>query len=233
MAASEFSGIDVNYFWKVQAVMPWTSGLPSEVTTNTWHFVSDPDTGYTDCLGWLATFYASLGSLFSSLIDRTVGAASFKVYNLADAKPRPPVLESVFTVSPLGAGGIDIPPECALVGSYQAVPRAGVRQGSRRGRLYFGPFQQAASDTDLKRPDPTYTDAIRDAMLALQTSSEASAVARWCVYSPTLAGGWEIPGQSGPPNLSAAVAPIDNGWVDNEWDTQRSRGLPATSRDTW
>lgn len=230
MAASEFSGIDVNYFWKAQVTLAWTSGLPTDVTTNTFHFVGEGATDYTLALGWLGTMYTSLGPLFSTIISRAADQGTVKFYDLADAKPRPPLSENVFTVPAAGAGGVDLPCECALVGSYQAVPRAGIRQASRRGRAYFGPWQQAASSTDYKRPDATYTDAVRDALAALQTSSEASSLCRWAVYSPTLAGGWEIPGGSGPPNLAGAVAPIDNGWCDNEWDTQRSRGLAATTR---
>lgn len=233
MSSSEFVGISVLEYWKIQVTLPYTTGLPTDVVTNTWHFVGEDPTDYTLAIGWLGTVYATIGPLLSTIVARTSNAATMKVYDLADDKPRPPVATQSFTVAAVGGGGVDLPLECALVGSYQAIPRAGVRQSSRRGRVYFGPWQQAASSTDYKRPDSSYTDTVRDALQALQTSSEASSQCRWAIYSPTLAGGLELPGGAGPPNLPGAVSPVDNGWVDNEWDTQRSRGREATSRDTF
>jgi len=66
--------------------------------------------------------------------------------------------------------------------------------------------------------------------LGLFTASSASAVWKWAVFSPTIAGGWFLPDTEGPPNLPAAYSPVQSGWVDNAWDTQRRRGLEATAR---
>jgi hypothetical protein len=45
---------------------------------------------------------------------------------------------------------------------------------------------------------------------------------QWCVYSPTTPG-----------DMSDKFKQVTRGWIDNEWDTQRSRGLRATLRNGW
>lgn len=48
----------------------------------------------------------------------------------------------------------------------------------------------------------------------LKDEADASLIWQWRIWSPT--------------NNNSVL--IDNGWVDNAWDTQRRRGVEATAR---
>lgn len=92
-------------------------------------------------------------------------------------------------------------------------------QARRRGRIYLGPFGQTVLGTTAvtsDRPLAAAVTAIANAATALATAT-AGAVVPWVIYSPT--------------NGSGAV--VTDGWVDNAFDTQRRRGVAATSRTLW
>jgi len=105
------------------------------------------------------------------------------------------------------------PREVALCLSYYAeqnVPR-------RRGRLYIGPFTDAAME--IRPPAGNAIGAV--ASLAPALAAVGGADVDWCLYSPT-----NDVATAGATKLRT----ITNWWVDNEWDTVRSRGRRATSR---
>lgn len=230
MAASEFVGINVNYFWRFQVTLPYTSGLPGDVVVNTWTFVGDGPTDHTLAAGWLGAFYDAVGPNISGIVSRVTNAVVYDVYDLSRARPNPPIATYMDTLPARATNWINMPREVSIVGSFQADPQPGEVQARRRGRVYLGPLATDPASTDLDYPSAAMVTTIRNAFSALQTSSEASSLCRWAQWSPTNAGGWMIPGQSGPPNLDAGVSPIASGWVDNEWDTQRRRAPAATSR---
>jgi hypothetical protein len=68
------------------------------------------------------------------------------------------------------------------------------------------------------------TGAIRTALLELATrlGDVGGGDIDWCVYSPTQ---FAISGSLGP-----SFEPVKHVWVDDAWDTQRSRGLEPTMR---
>jgi hypothetical protein len=230
MSADEFVGITPEYFWTFQVVLPYTTGLPEDVAINTWHFCGAGATDHTLAAGWLGAFYDSVGPRLSSAISRTTNAVTYNVYDLSRPKPNPPIAVYNDTIPAKTTNYVNMPGEVSLVGSYQAAPRAGYVQARRRGRVYLGPVAEDPSLTSVANPSSALVSALVAAMDTLWDSSEASSLCRWMQFSPTNAGGWMIPGQSGPPNLDAGASPIDNGWVDNEWDTQRRRQTAATSR---
>jgi hypothetical protein len=76
-----------------------------------------------------------------------------------------------------------------------------------RGRLFIGPWNFAE-----ERPN---TSAINSLMtLATGLAAVGGIDVDWGLWSPS----------------RNAFSKITNVWVDNEWDTQRSRGLRATTR---
>lgn len=233
MASSEFTGITINYFWRIMTTLPYTSGLPEDVVVNNWVFVGEGPTDHTLAAGWLGALYDAIGPSLSGKLSRTAGVVTHQVYDLSRARPNPPIATYTDTLPAKSTNYVDEPLEVALVGSFQAAPLAGQVQARRRGRVYFGPFCTDPSSTDNSGPGSALCTLIANAMGAMHTSSEASSLCRWAQWSPTNAGGWMIPGQSGPPNLDAGVSPIANGWVDNDWDTQRRRGPEATARYTF
>lgn len=128
-----------------------------------------------------------------------------KIYKMSDPEPRVPLKEYELQFAASAAAGA--PREVALCLSFYA----GVNQPRRRGRLYIGPFR--AADMAL-RP----AQAVRDRIgtLAAALSGIGGANVQWVQHSPT----------------TGEFHNVTNWWVDDEWDTMRSRGLKATVRTT-
>lgn len=127
-----------------------------------------------------------------------------KIYNMDDPEPRVPLATKFAT--PGDAGQAGAPREVALCLSFFA----GVNVPRRRGRLYIGPWHQNAGGTE--RPSSTIMGQLQT--LAEGLANLGGVDVDWMQYSPTL-------------NLANKVT---NWWVDNEWDTVRSRGLRGESR---
>jgi hypothetical protein len=131
--------------------------------------------------------------------------AEVKVYNMADAEPRPIKATAAFAGYPQASGGSQ-PREVALCLSYfseRNLPRF-------RGRMYIGPWSNA-----FERPDFNQRNQL--VQLAAALGAVGGPDVDWGLWSPT----------------RNAFSKITAGWVDNEWDTVRSRGLKATTRNTF
>ncbi len=128
-----------------------------------------------------------------------------KVYNMADALPRPVKAQSAWAQGRSTAAGT-VPREVALCLSYFSE-----RNIKRfRGRLYVGPFPFAE-----ERPNGPQVDGVK--ALATAMANIGGIDVDWGLWSPT----------------RGAFSKITAGWVDNEWDTIRSRGLKPTTRSTY
>lgn len=132
-----------------------------------------------------------------------------KWYDLEDAMPRAPRADVLKTKAGSLAAGTH---EVALCLSYFA-DRNSPR---RRGRVYFGPFQ--ASDLQ-----PRPSDTLRNNVLQMGTrfAGLGGADVDWVVFSPTSSAGGGL-----------VANPVTDTWVDDAWDTQRSRGRAPTKRVT-
>jgi hypothetical protein len=122
-----------------------------------------------------------------------------------------------------------LPNEVALCLSYQAVAISGESQARRRGRIFFGPLCNTAntlSATGECRPSAALVTALCGAatLLATPAATAAGDLVHWAVYSPTT---------DLTETIDDAFQDVDNGWVDNSFDTQRRRGRDATARTTW
>jgi hypothetical protein len=109
-----------------------------------------------------------------------------------------------------------MPPEVAICLSYQAAKISGVPQARRRGRVFIGPLNTSAMGTD-GRPATAFINALVGAADALKDPAGAPDWdwSTWSSFDPTVS------------------TVIDNGWVDNEFDTQRRRGRKYTTRTTF
>jgi hypothetical protein len=196
---------------------------PVDRSTNTWHFELPDATAPTLALltTQLDDFYTSVGGLFG---PQLTGTGNIKYYNLEDAEPRAPIGTGLVTFTP-GANGF--PSEVAICLSYQGTLVSGESQARRRGRLYLGPLSITTGSID--SGDVRVTAAARTTIAtAADALMDSTTIAgrRWCVFSPATAG---------PPPWSAgtlldAFVTITNGWVNNDFDTQRSRGLRSSAR---
>lgn len=128
-----------------------------------------------------------------------------RAYNMGDPLPRP--LKAQSTASPSAVSGACGPREVALCLSFYA-DRNLKRQ---RGRLFIGPWH--ANEMN-ERPSVPAQNQL--AVLAEGIADLGGVDIDWNVYSPT----------------DNAYRDVTDYWVDNEWDTMRSRGLRGTARVT-
>jgi hypothetical protein len=207
---------------RAQVRLPYFTGLPEDIVTNTWHFETGelgPSAGELDeCVARLEAAYDLVDQLMAATLSRVADACEIRIYNLADPEPREPVRTSTFTLD-TPESITNLPLECAIVLSYHAEFVSGVPNARRRGRAYIGPFALPALTVGNASVFPfTQTiaqTAVRDMATALDT--EIGWPLQWVQYSPT----------------TGLANPVVAGWVDNEFDTQRRRQARATGRLTF
>jgi hypothetical protein len=125
-----------------------------------------------------------------------------RIYDMADAIPRPVKAQRTKSFVPSGPSG---PREVACCLSYYS----GRNLPSQRGRIYVGPFTQ--SEMAMRPPAGLRTE-VKD--LGTYLSELGGVNVDWVQYSQ---------------KLNRALK-VSNTWVDDEWDTQRRRGLKASTR---
>lgn len=206
------------------------TGLPEDAAMNVWHF----NTAESDVVAQadqieiaLDVFYSAISSIYSA--NTITGVINTKYFDLLDVPPRVPILESSITIGSLGTGDA-LPTECAITMSYQALPESGINQRRRRGRLFLGPLDGGVASTaaGVVKIGTAVLETIAAAALALQETGSVLDW-QWIVFSPTTAGAppWTLG------ELNSASALVDNGWVDNAFDTQRRRGTRSDARELW
>lgn len=239
---------------RVNAVLKHTSGLAKHNVVNSFHFEGDADDAAkrTQILDAISAMYrtdapgtGSTAAIARYLSDQypTLDLFMYEVPGtLTDGKETPagPPIASqlgsagnLTTVGKLDAN--NLPPEVACCMSYQGTPTGGVVQARRRGRVYFGPFNNAAVNGANVDPRPslglrtTITESFQQMLTATDTAAE------FVVYSRPYAGRDAIPreGRATLPAIAArpgTTVGVDQIWIDDEFDTQRRRGLVRTGR---
>lgn len=207
--------------YAVQVRLSRAGGLPADDCVNTWHFVATADADPTDIgsvFGRIANWYSATpggvvapATYLANTVNDTV---AMKLYDLNDALPRAPLALGTFS---LGAIRTDpLPAEVAVCLSYRAAAVSGLPAARRRGRIFFGPLGINAMASGAGAGDARVASLCRSALTGassrLLTANTADLY--WAVYSPT----------------NAAMVAVDNGYVDDAWDTQRRRGAKAVTR---
>lgn len=208
-----------------QFVMPRDTGLPEDVSINTFHWEvpGEPSEAHLGAIrDRVSQFYNDLPgtgltpirSMLATTIDHT--QCRIKTYDLSDPLPRVPLDDRILPLS--SVGGSAIPAEVSVVLSYQADLVSGELQARRRGRIFIGPLSDGfgSLDTGGFRPIAAVRTSLGAAAARLAGRSDEDTLA-WVVYS----------------RVNGTAALITRGWVDNAWDTQRRRGEGATIRSTW
>lgn len=206
-----------------QVVMPRSTGLPADVITNTFHFSKTPAddlaTVATELMAALTAFYNTgtnpVGTFIGPTVSRTAAAIQVKWYDgsLPEGARVPDT--RTFTLA-TASGTTSLPSEVAVCLSFRSTASPAVARARKRGRIYLGPINSsgtAGSPTVDLRPSPALLTALRDAGKALANAS-VLAGHPWCVYSPT----------------QDDLFQITHVWTDDAFDTQRRRGIPASSR---
>lgn len=142
------------------------------------------------------------------------GDCLVKIYNPLLPKPNYPLFEDTFALP--GGFGIGLPREVALCVSYLNTTENTIARARRRGRHYVPGFGESANDAG--RPVTSTIEGIADAFGDYLTDphpgyTPADTTAP-CVYS----------------RVEGAGFTITRAYVNNEWDTQRRRQEPPTSR---
>nr|CRY96786.1 hypothetical protein [uncultured prokaryote] len=205
---------------RAQIQLPYTTGIPSDVSTNTLHFVlPDPvvaldyellANAISAIFGW-PTGGFTVGSSIGAAVTRAADGCSIDFYDLADPTPRVPRATELFTMPDATSGVTDLPHEAACCLSYRATYLSGVSRARQRGRNYIGPFQINANTNG--RPTTQIRASIRGGYQRMVTMLDAID-AVWVVRSEVS-------------NTNHTVAAL---WTDNAWDTQRRRGVAPTDR---
>jgi len=110
--------------------------------------------------------------------------------------------------------GNALPSECSLCLSYAAGPITGIPAASRRGRIFLGPLKSDwLVGSAPARPNLGRVQNVMNAWESFQT----------VVGSDSLQGHvWS--------RTRGDVYPIVRAWMDDEFDTMRSRGTRSTTR---
>lgn len=200
-----------------------TSNISRDNVSNTYCFF-DPTsgslTGVDNPLDMVEDLYCTTPSGGSSAIGAWINgtikrAARLDVYDLGDPSPRSPIATRQITMPSVIGSSSTLPAEVALAASFQGERVSGSAQSRRRGRVFLGPLAHQGPDHTV--PNNSLLTAVQKSFKAMKDASDASLDWQWRIRSPT--------------NSNSVL--IDNGWVDNAWDTQRRRGPRATARTVW
>lgn len=202
---------------RAQVRLPYLSGVPEDVSVATWHFFTGLATTEPDLVeihDRLEAAYAVSGPFISAYVDRT--SCSVRMYALDDPEPRTPIYDEPLTVGTTAVQG-SLPFEVALVLSFRGEYTSGTVNARRRNRSYFGPLVSNASIAPNLLP-PIPTSNVIDAVTAhghLLATPVTDSEVKWVGWSET----------------DSVQFPIVELWCNNEWDTQRRRGIEATQRN--
>jgi hypothetical protein len=210
--------------YQMRVVLPYTTNLPRDVSVNDWTIHLDSAGSLASAVTALIAFYTTadwsggsshpFGYYASNLITAATNGCRVETYQITN--PASPVLGApgsitTFTLAGRAAGSVELPHEVALCTSFAANGTGA--PGRRKGRIYLGPFNNQMSGP---RPPTANRVAIAGATTALQSALLAlnGNIAIWS-------------------RADGVVRGAARGWVDDAWDTQRRRGIVATTRTTW
>jgi len=203
-----------NYY--AQVSMQPTSGASEDVRVNGFAAGEIGSLDETYATAWadeIKTFYDTLAA-GTSMRGVTQNNHLIKFYEVGGAAPNYPKFERNFNLA-TSPGGLDMPGEVALCVSYYAAQATTVLRARRRGRIYISGWSEAAN-TD-GRPIAGACTQLRDAFSDYVEAFNAIGGLEACVWS----------------RANNTTYAIDTVWVDNEWDTLRSRGGKSTVRYEW
>lgn len=202
-----------NYY--ATASLAALSGETADVNVNTFAFLGPAV--FTDVEGdaivaEIKSFYDEIQGI-GSLRGRAQNGHVVKFYAAVTTPPNYPVYEAGFNLAG-SALAIDLPLEVNLCISYANDSATIVPRARRRGRIYICGFGEALNTVG--RPEAVIQEGLCDAYTDYVLGMNA--------MTDITAGVWS--------RSNSSIYPVERIWVDNEWDTMRSRGGKATSRFT-
>lgn len=202
--------------FRVLATFERSSEMPEDQVVNSWAFRNDGIPGDLETLGneiqrVLDAFYfgeVSAGQSIGAYMSPDLTALNYRVYDLGQAPPREPLIVPSLDFNIISAGS-PLVEEAAVVMSMKSDGN-----GKRdRGRLYLGPLRTSAVQAvdGRTRVSTAFRNVIADrATDVIQTTENVT---------------WTFVSQA-----DAAAKVVTRGYIDNAFDTQRSRGIEADTR---
>ena len=212
---------------RVQAVFPFFTNQSRDVWTNTTHWLWDDEDAQPTPFDFisivsvrLAAFYKTAMEGFrANYVNWTL--AHVEAIDLGDPPPRV-VHQSPLVIPTPGAAASSIPTEVACVVSYYSEPTSGINRGQRHNRFYLGGMSSCIAASTVSAYPTLQPQLITQCCTAAENLLGANADGiEWRQYSAVGPEPWGV------------LRPIVGGWVDNTPDTQRRRGVDASSRTAW
>lgn len=212
------------------------SGLPTDIYVQDWVFEqaaaltqADANQYASDLSAEFYNFGAGpqdrIATFMSPVVKRGANEVKVECYDISThldgSAHGSPAFVSTFTLGAASTAS-PIPSECAIVLSFHSdlvgvVEKSGAtRPGARhRGRVFLGPWDRnAVNDSGAG----AFVDLGLQANILAAASNFLSQVTEtWVQWS----------------RKDAVVRPVIAGFLDNAFDTQRSRGEPANGRTIW
>lgn len=198
-----------------QVILAAKTGNTEDVNTNVFAVEAGSALTGPELDGWQAAikqFYEDVQDA-GGMCGRAQTGHVTKFIDIGGGPPNYPVREDSWSLDSTTPSA-DLPLEVNLCVSYKNVSSTSVKRARRRGRIYTGGY--AETQNLVGRPTSTLVTA-----LATAYKDYVDAVN---VVGTLEAGVWS--------RVDGVVYPVEEIWVDNEWDTQRSRGGKALSRTT-
>lgn len=220
---------------RVEVRLPYVTNLPRDLSINVlhWNTVGDPnDADFLAITSEIDSFFnleadapdedfdgLNIARYMSSVISRESGACRVRFYNIED-DPIILLAETQFTLEPHAEPSSNMPNEMAICCSLTATPALPVLLRNRRGRLYLGPVTSLViGGMDVAGEEyPAVSSLVRELLAhVLERMATGPTTVLWQIYSRVNEEAYEVSG----------------GFIDNEFDTQRRRQVPATARTVW
>jgi len=199
----------------VQITLRTADGISENFITNQFALTDDVTAGAdeTAVRDAFDTFYSTLGpDILSSWVAQNNHI--IKLYLAGGPQPNYPFYEDTFSLA-AAPSGTGLPTEVAVCLSFQGLRIPGTPQARRRGRVYLGALKATVNSN--QRPASANITDILDAAEGLYDDlAVIPSAGTWAVWSPT----------------DGSAVPLIEAWVDDSFDTQRSRGQARTTRTT-
>lgn len=195
----------------VQITLKTTDAIPENFITNNFA-VSGEVSAPGDATALMDVFKTFYDAIRTTVYPSTIAQSNhdFKLYIAGGSAPNYPFYENVWSMAS-SPSGTTLPSEVALCLSYEGLRIPGLAQARRRGRVYLGPCKDTMNVSG--RPAASAITTILAAAQGLATGIQGVTSAEdWAVWSPS----------------NGTAVDLFSAWMDNSWDTQRSRGLIRT-----
>lgn len=203
------------------------NGVPADDCINTFAFVADPLSDIQLLADAFANFWNSsstgqtnaVGEYINDSILRSDGLL-VEIIQSPQTPPNPPIGGGIYDLVASGSP-VPVPQEVALcLSMHTANYLTSATPGRERGRVYVGPLNTLAEG------DPGTNQVSRPTDIFMQdVVFGINAVYESLVLNDAFLAIWS--------RAAGTLSAVTGGWVDNEWDTQRRRGRPATGRTNY